>query len=348
MRRWWWTLVAACQDPAQAPPVDLDPGAPMLLMATAADDYSVGGLEAWSPGWEQPVALTTLHGDSVVRVVDGRVFALNRLGMDTVRVWAEPRVGAPDHEVSVGRGANPHDVAKIGDRLLVTRYEASEAWWLDADDLAVLDVLDLSSHADEDGLPEMSGVVVVEEVAWVAMERLNRGAGWTPAGSGRVVGVDEGGREVGWHAVGPNPAIVGGLDGGWVVMADDGLWWWTAEGGLAGPWVPEGLPGRLVSLAPAGDGGWAGIAREGSMHRVVCLPGLGIEGVTWSDPQAVFLSSVAVWQDQIWLAARRGWDDPSVAGGLVSLPVDGCGALPDPETWIRGTLAPWSLAVWSP
>ncbi len=339
---WWVGVLAACAPPSGDGPTGLD--GPLLLMATTADDYSTGGLAALalddpSAG---PVDVSSLHGDAVVRVVGGRVVAINRLGMDTLRIWDD--LEAPPSEVSMGRGSNPHDVVVVGDRWLVSRYEEPDAYWLDPQTAEQLGALDLSGQADGDGIPEMSSMVSEGDAAWIALHRLDRLNGWTADPLGRVVQVDGSGI-VATVDVGPNPGLVAHPDGGALVLADDGLSRLHADGRLEGP-VTHGLgTARIVDAVVADDGAVAAIVRNADQHAILCLDRWDGAITSRSDERPQFFSDLAIHGDTVWVAARRGWEDPTVAGGLFGVDRSDCGAIPDPEGWLRSTFAPYGLAV---
>ncbi len=329
---------------------DLPPlGGVRLLLTTAADDYSAGGLAAFDPAWDAPVDLATLHGDAVVAADGGTAWAINRLGMDTVRRY--DALGAlPTWEVGTGRGSNPHAVARVDDRLVVTLYERAEALVLDATTGAPLGSVDLAGHADADGLPEASSAVADGEDVLIAAQRLDRDAGWTASPEGRVLVLDPAGvRPIRAIPVGPNPRLVADPRGGAVVITEDGLGWVDATGALQGPRRRDGLEGVVGALAIADDGGLVAITRacaSCAAHTVVCLDGWDGAVTGRSAPIDAFLSNVAIDGSTAWIAARRGWAEPErIAGGLARLDRTTC-TLDPPDAWRRGTFAPFDLARW--
>lgn len=352
---WVPMIVAAgvgCVSPdgtGDATPVDRSGS--LVVAATAADDYSAGGLAIAAPDGDVLEDVTSLHGDAVVQVVDDAVVALNRLGADTVR-WYDALGAAPRWEVSTGEASNPHAVARVGDRLLVTRYEAAEVQILAVDDGALVGTLDLSDEADADGVPEASGVAVDGDVVLVALQRLDRDDGWTAAPKGRVaivrllpptlVDVVE---------VGPNPRLVAHPDGGALVAADDGIWRVRAGEDPVGPLRPEGLDGVIGSLSVAGDGRVVAVTRDCddcTEHTAVCLDAWDGDVTGASEAIAAYVADALAVGDRAWLAVRRGWQDPEdTPGGLTSVPLGTCGPVPPSDAWVRGTFAPFSLA-WRP
>ncbi|MEN0062764.1 MAG: hypothetical protein AAGA48_11480 [Myxococcota bacterium] len=322
-----------------------------LVTVTASDDYSAGGLAVVPDGGGSPVDVTSLHGDAVVDTVGPVVVAINRLGMDTIRRY-DVLGGAPTWEVSTERGSNPHAVAAAAGRWLVTRYEETEAWVLDPNTGDLLGVVDLAGEADIDGIPEMSSAVAEGDLVLVGLQRLDRDNNWTADPQGRVAVIDPVELSVvRMLPVGPNPVLEAHPDGGAVAACEDGLWRVQADGRVSGPVRPDGLDDTIGALTVANDGSTYVITRPClfcSEHTVRCLEAWDGPLVGQTEPISVFLSNIAVLDDTVWIAARRGWEDPSTAGGLVPLSRSDCGPLPPPDDWFRGTFAPYDLAVRDP
>ncbi len=340
MRWLLWTLGAACtasppsvDDPDTA--VDTDPeGGAQLVLATASDDYAVGALTVVDAGSGMATDLTTLHGDAVVRSSGGSVWAIERLGVDAVRRYDEDWT-APLWQQSTGRASNPHDAARCGDSLVVSRYEQSTLLRLDPATGDELGTVDLAAWADDDGLPEASSLAVLNGHLYVALQRLNRQQGWTSAAGGRLLEVDCATWAVteSW-AVGPNPTLAHAPGGLWV-LAEDGVW--PFDGSAVGeelPGDPDG--GWVTSVSWEGEAG-AFVARDGDEHRVGCL---GVDG-SWTRGfvSSRYLVEVAVAQGAAWVAARRGWQQPEVAGALLRVDLATCAAAGEVAT----RLAPYSV-----
>ncbi len=346
----WW-LIAACTDPA--PPAQIDLEGPLVVAATASDDYSAGALAVLVPGGDRLHDVATLHGDAVVEVHGRTVFAIDRLGADAVRRY-DALDALPAWEISTERGSNPHAVAQVGEDLLITRYEEAQAWIVDAATGDLRAPVSLADQADVDEIPEASAAVPDDGRVLVGLQRLDRTDGWVPAGPGRAAVVDPVSATVERVlTVGPNPAMVAHPEGGALVAASDGLWRVHASGEVLGPRLPDSLQGAVLgALAVADDGRVVAAARDCREpeacpeHRVVCLDRWDGGVVAETARIAAYLSDVAVLEDVAYVAARRGWEDPEgVPGGLVRMPLGECGTLPAPEDWLRGTFAPYDLAV---
>lgn len=328
-------LLAACVPEPEVPTTT--PDRFDLVMATTADDYQVGALTVLDTEAPAPTDIATLHGDAVVVTEGTDLFAINRLLADTIRRYDGSDLEVPLWEVSVGRGANPHDVATCAGALWVSRYEETELHVLDRDTGALLTTVDLADQADDDGIPEMSDLVVMGDRLLVGLQRLRRQAGWVPD-EGRIAVIDCATRTlVDTWSVGPNPVLrANPLDPASVLVLHD-------EGVDA---VTEGSPeplwdGRLVDL-DVRPGAVVSIARAGSDHTIRCATELGGDW-TLGETRASYMADVLLHGDA-WIANRRGWEDPSVAGGLLRLDPTSCTVI---ET-IEPTLAPYSLAALTP
>jgi len=341
--------VAACGAPEPDELPDLSQAS--LVLTTAADDYSVGGLAAFAAGWQAPIDAATLHGDAVVTVDGPTTYAINRLGMDTVRRY-DALGERPSWEISTGRGSNPHAVARVGDALLITRYEVTALWVVDARSGELLREIDVSSYADSDGLPEPSSAIPMGDRALVALQRLDRPGGWAPDPIGQILVVDPARGQVDAALdVGPNPRLLAHPHGGALVIADDGLWRIDAHGAVRGPVRPDGLDGTIGALGIGPDGGIVVALRPCptcSEHRIACAPAWDAAADGRSEPIEAYLSSIAITDEGAWIAARRGWSDPErQPGGLIPVDPATC-ALPPPSAWVHGTLAPFSIVAREP
>jgi hypothetical protein len=330
-------LALACAPPESSEAVDaVAPGT--VVMATASDDYQVGALSLYADG-VLTADVATLHGDAVVVVEDDALYVVNRLLMDTVRRYDRADPQLPTWETSLGRGANPHDVARCGGVLWVSRYEETALHLLDPVDGAKLGELDLAEASDADGVPEMSDLEVVDGRLFVGLQRMRRDEGWVAASPGQVAEVDCDARAlVELHDVGPNPVLRRAGDQ-LAVVALDGVWSLDpVSGALDGPWwTGEGV----VDLDIGADGRVALVARDGSDHAVGCAEALG-GAPAWGTPLASYLPDVLVDDGVAWVAARRGWEDPTLAGALLRFDLDTCSQ----TERVESTLAPFSLARW--
>lgn len=344
-------LLCACTPP---PDEHVDPPSTdqaLAVLATSSDDYAVGALTVVGVDDAAVADVAAIYPDAVLTVEQGPVWPggavvweVNRLMGDTLRRYTPGQWDEPVWEASVGAGSNPQGAATCDGRLFVPLYEQASLAILSVDTGEALGTVDLSSVADADGLPEASGVFVVDDTVYVVTQRLDREHGWTTDLGGQLAAVDcTSGTVTDTWPIGPNPQLGGAglptfasLDG--VRTFVDG----APTEVMVGP--VDGAP--VVDLAVAADGLGAFIARDGtpgsSQHVVGCLD-------TTTQPWTVtplvslehYVSDVAVWDDQAWFAVRRGWADPTDPGGLMRVDLKTCAELGD--EWIRPRFAPFSL-----
>jgi hypothetical protein len=170
-----------------------------VVLTTASCDFVTGGVAEVDVASHAVVrhrpAVTA--ADAVVRQRDGRVFVLNRFGSNTV-VELDPDADLRvSWECSVGSGANPHDIIVVEPgKGYVTRFDSTK--------LAIIDPsagpggcegflsgeVDLSAWADDDGFPEMDLMVLVGDILWVSIQRLDRNSFFRPGGFGALLAID--------------------------------------------------------------------------------------------------------------------------------------------------------------
>ncbi|MEO0606218.1 MAG: hypothetical protein AAF211_32615 [Myxococcota bacterium] len=340
-----WLL--ACASPLRSGPCTVDLDGPIVVAATAEDFYATGGLAAASLDGTRVCDVATMTGDPDVDVVGDVVYAIERRGGDVVRRY-DDLTTPPTWEVSTGELSNPYAVVGNDQRLMVPRLAEARLLVLDAEDGSEQTTIDLTPWADADGIPEAAFAVFEGDRGLVLLQRMDRGDGWTPAPTANVVGVDLTSGNVAFDlSVGPNPVMVAHPDGG-AVVADEAGGWWRVEmdGTVEGPFVDDAL-GLVREFSIATDGRVVAVERDCTScaeHTVVCREAWNGPVTARTEPWPMFFSDVLVVDDTIWLAARRGWEDTvALGGGYVTMPLATCGPVPEPETWLRGTFAPFSL-----
>jgi hypothetical protein len=322
------------------------PIAAEVLITTVSNDYAVGSLSVASTSPRQVASdVASTHSDAVVSWSGGAVWVINRLRMDTVRRYALDQWQAPELEVSTGEGSNPHDVEVCGGRAYVSLYERDALLVLDPVTGEQLDRVSLVGSADDDGLPEASDLVVLGDRLYVGLQRMRRTAGWVASEQGEVVELDcASGALLRRFEVGANP-VLRAVDEAeeLYVVSERGL----ERVALAGEGAVELVVGAPASGAWVdGDVSAAGvgvlIGREGSQHTIACVR-LEDGAVEEVERLANYLSSVRMNADgEAWVAARQGWEDPSVLGGLIVVDAVGCVSLTG-DAWVRPNLAPFDV-----
>lgn len=189
----------------EAPP-DSDPDANALLprdvgvfVTESASGLDAAAIESIVPGTHRRAAVTGLGLDTDMqlrRVRDGsgreHIFTLqatqgvvverDREGRSLQRLDVLERGKSPN-------GANPIDLAIDGkDRLWITRH-GEKSLMVFALDGTTVTTVDLSAFADDDGIPDMSAIAIVDKTAYVALRRLEDGFG-TTKNTSTVVAID--------------------------------------------------------------------------------------------------------------------------------------------------------------
>jgi hypothetical protein len=344
-------LVAACTPPADDHVDPPDPDQGLAVMATSSDDYTVGALTVVGLADHTVADVAAIYPDAVLSVEldpdapgGAILWEINRLMGDTVRRYTPGVWDAPVWEVSVGEGANPQDAATCGGRLFVSLYERASLAILSPDSGESLGSVDLSSVADDDGLPEVSGLFVQDDVLYAVVQRLDRTNGWTADPGGQLVQLDcASGAVTHTWPLGPNPQLGGqGLP---TFASRDGVRAFVdgdVTDVLLGP--VDGAP--VVDLAVSEAGVGAFVARDGtpgsSHHAVGCIDASTTPWtVTTLESLEHYVPDVAVHGDQAWFAVRRGWADPTDEGGVMIVDLKTCTAVGD--DWLRPQFAPFSL-----
>jgi hypothetical protein len=215
-------------------------------LVVATEQYGSGGgitvidLDTLEPSIN--VALT--HDDVTVRWFDGRIWVLNRFGADNIMIL-DGRTYQLIKQFSVRPGANqpcnPHDLVFLDRcRVYLSCYEQARVYVVDptaALGEELVGSIDLSSLADDDGLPEISHMALVDGLVYVAVERFDRSTGWTLVPPSYVAVLDP-----------ATDTLAGTIE--------------LAEPNPVGPLVPiPGTSDLLVAVGGDWSGGAAGLLR---------------------------------------------------------------------------------------
>ena len=222
--------VCACADPLLAPedtgdsdpPAPLQPGVPQ----TQACDFGPSDPNTL-------VVTTTDFATGAITVVDadGNIRTDVALGSPDAIPYPAPSGAAIVHrhqydfvdmldsgswrsrgqhalEASDATSPNPHAIAFDGDGLgYITLFGSSDLLVLDpvaAPGDAVIDTIDLTPFADDDGRPEASTAIRCGETLWVGVQRLDAPSGHVPVDEDMLVAIDLGTR-VPWDFDGDAP-----------------------------------------------------------------------------------------------------------------------------------------------
>lgn len=170
----------------------------VVTVSTTSCDFVSGGIGVIDTDTLEVVdhRRGIIDSDAVIREQRGRVFAINRFGGDNIQELDPDRRHATLWQCSTVPGSNPHDLVLVSDtKGYVSRYDATSLLIVDPSTdptCANFEVgtIDLSAYADDDGLPEMDQMVVVDGFLYVAIQRLSRTDFFRPASNAALIVID--------------------------------------------------------------------------------------------------------------------------------------------------------------
>jgi hypothetical protein len=138
------------------------------------------------------VSIASVNTDAVAHYDQNEdmVFVVNRYLADNIQI-VDPGSGfSTTGQYSVGNGSNPHDIRLASStKAYVTRYEWKTLLICDPYTGDSLGVIDLSTLADADGIPEMDRMEIVGDRLFVTLNSIDR-LTWLPAGPGKIAVID--------------------------------------------------------------------------------------------------------------------------------------------------------------
>jgi hypothetical protein len=135
--------------------------------------------------------VATVYSDAVMRWYGGLLYVVNRFGQDNIQVIDPALNYATVRQFSTGNGSNPQDICFVSaTKAYVTRYELADLLIVNPATGAWLGVIPLGAFADADGIPEMARMVRVDRRVFVAIQRLDRNAGYQPTDFSLVAVID--------------------------------------------------------------------------------------------------------------------------------------------------------------
>ncbi len=277
--------------------------------------------------------------DWVPQTADGSVWLLGRYGIDVVRRYADTEFGAPTFEVSTGAGTNPQALAWCGGRLYLSRYDVGDDGGgdvvvLDPDTGAQTARIDLGAWAESaDGTPEPAQLVPLGDTLYVALERLDRDAGWVPDPTGRVLAIDcVSGAVVDEYVTGPNPDIEP-AGPALAVRTDTGIQFLVPGEGLTSVLEPDALSGAVdfLGLGAAGDAGLVVLEQGGDPGNEVWCLDLRTGARELLDTRAERAWSVRSGPDgRVWVLWRDHWATGEIeTGGIAVYDPAACSEITD-------------------
>jgi len=157
----------------------------------ACTDFSTGmlsSMEAADP-WTPFADELSMHSDAVLRWGGEHLILVERLGVDALRIF-DPETLALVNEFSAGAGSNPQDVIVLGDKAYISCNNLNEILIVQWPSGILLGSVDLSAWIDEDGYAEPAGMVLINDLIFVAIQRLDRSFYWLPVGDSYLAVLD--------------------------------------------------------------------------------------------------------------------------------------------------------------
>jgi len=311
-------------------------------MLVTTSDFSVGALAVVNlddGSFDEPAEIAS---DAGVKVLDDDVFVLGKFGFDYVRKYAKGSWDAPVSEFSVG--SNPQDIQTCDGLTFVTLQSEDWIGVYDTDSGTLTGTVDLAAYADSDDVgPEAHGMVDLDGVLFVMLQRLNQDAYWVSEGS-QVVEIDCGGQTVvNSYDVGGNARMYE-INGALLISHE-------AYGDTpAGVSTLDPKTGSLTTLIETGDSAAGAIAippetstavigmRDAAYnYGFVCVDtNTGVAGEpVWTD---WFITDVqANDRGEVWIGAGQHWSNTASAYGVAKVDPVACEVTEVVETTLPGT-----------
>jgi len=206
-------LLLACRpEPSCEPP---DVSSEEAVFAAILSDFNVGGLALGNRDGALSEPIFATSGDTLVRVVDGVIYLLERGTVDALTAIDPSAPTVPLWQLALPEGANGHDLVGFEGRLWVPCFGLPEVLVIDPANGSLDQRIDLGSFAESaDGNPELDGAVVADGRLWVAAQLLTDdpelpGVLYESEG-GLLIELDGSGAVERTIEVGPNPRLSGG------------------------------------------------------------------------------------------------------------------------------------------
>jgi hypothetical protein len=324
-----------------------------IAIASVSMDYAVGTLATLDlETFELQESISTISGDPLVLYEEKYFWQINRFQYDTIRRYDPRNLTFPLVEVSLRQdelsSSNPQDAHLCADKLFLSQYDQNSLLVLDPETLEQLNSIELSelsSEADQDGLLELSDMVVIEERLYVAAQGLNRQAGWSSIGS-QLIELDCAAEElISAQSFGANVQLFEHGGEGLLLASQS----WEAEAAGLFTLTFGAEPVRIATV-PSETSYEHVVASEDrilytilsedySEYQVYCGSFEEQELILSTE---AFITSVALNGDGVWIGTHWGWNDPEEhEPSLSSYSLNECRLTVEP---IRTTLAPYSLA----
>ena len=138
-----------------------------------------------------------VHSDAIARVFGGRIYVVNRLGVDSIQI-IDPQLAfttPTNGELSVGNGSNPQDIVFVNaTKAYVSRLGSPKLAIINPTTLRSTGELDLSrliKPADTDGSPEPAYMLIRNGLVYLALQHIDFRQSQLPkVANGEVVVID--------------------------------------------------------------------------------------------------------------------------------------------------------------
>jgi DNA-binding beta-propeller fold protein YncE len=133
----------------------------------------------------------SICSDAVARFYDGLVYVVNRWGCDNIQVLDPSDGFSTKLQFSVGAGSDPHDIVFVsGTKAYVSRGNETELLIVNPSTGSHLGTVDLSAFSDADGTPEMDCMILIGDLLFVSIQRLDRNDYWFPVSPSYLAVID--------------------------------------------------------------------------------------------------------------------------------------------------------------
>ena len=131
-----------------------------------------------------------INSDAVATAFGDKIYAVNRFGADNIQLINESDFKTTG-QFSTGSGTNPQDIALASaSKGYIARLNSTALMIMNPATGQDLGSIDLTSHADADGKPEMNALVLHNGKLYVALARLDQNNFFSPTDHSEIVIVD--------------------------------------------------------------------------------------------------------------------------------------------------------------
>jgi outer membrane protein assembly factor BamB len=133
-----------------------------------------------------------LSSDAVAKTINHKIYVINRLGQDNITIFSPEDFSSPLIQFSTGNGSNPHDIVLVSDdKAYITLYEKGYLLVVNPNTGAELKRVDISSYADSDGIPEADQMIIIGNIVYITLLKLDRAHQYQPAANGEILMIDK-------------------------------------------------------------------------------------------------------------------------------------------------------------